>query len=364
MIQSLEIQNYQSHKNTFIEFSKGLNIITGASDVGKSAIIRAILWVLTNKPLGDDVVNWDSEGGVHVGIEFDDGYIIKERNSGRNTYQLESGNLEAVRSDVPDEVLEISRISDYNIQTQHQSYFLLQDSPGEVARKLNQLVGLDVIDRIYKNLASKISEAKSGIKLSGKRISNLEEQIEKLSYLRSVSIIIKKLIDDTNNLEIVQNNREIIRNLLKQTEENNSKIDFQKKILKIEPKVKELRAKIKDYNEQNTQIEKLITITQLYGINETKIKSQKKWILIEPKVKELKSKMDAFRNLINQKENLEKLLIAIELTQKSIETSKNKLSETQNQYIKLLEKHKICPTCKQPITFTVLKSIKENLQWP
>jgi len=46
MINSLTIQNFQSHKNTTLEFDNGINIIIGQSDSGKTAIIRALNWVI------------------------------------------------------------------------------------------------------------------------------------------------------------------------------------------------------------------------------------------------------------------------------------------------------------------------------
>ena len=54
MIRKLNIQNIQSHKNTELEFSPGINAIVGSSNNGKSAILRALYWVRYNRPLGID----------------------------------------------------------------------------------------------------------------------------------------------------------------------------------------------------------------------------------------------------------------------------------------------------------------------
>ena len=58
MIKSLELFNFQSHAHTLIEFSDGVNIISGTSDSGKSAILRALRWVIRNEPSGLGVVSW------------------------------------------------------------------------------------------------------------------------------------------------------------------------------------------------------------------------------------------------------------------------------------------------------------------
>ena len=52
-IKTLEIKNFQSHAHTIINFDEGINIVQGTSNAGKSAINRAIVWALGNKPRGD-----------------------------------------------------------------------------------------------------------------------------------------------------------------------------------------------------------------------------------------------------------------------------------------------------------------------
>src|SRR5205085_9883685 len=49
-ITELEIKGYQSHEDTKIAFTGGLNAIVGPSDSGKSAILRALRFVLYNEP--------------------------------------------------------------------------------------------------------------------------------------------------------------------------------------------------------------------------------------------------------------------------------------------------------------------------
>jgi chromosome segregation ATPase len=48
MLKSLRIINFESHKDTTINFTDGFNVIIGQSDGGKSSIIRAIAAVCYN----------------------------------------------------------------------------------------------------------------------------------------------------------------------------------------------------------------------------------------------------------------------------------------------------------------------------
>ena len=45
-IKKIILQNFQSHKYSIVELDEQLNVIVGPSDSGKSAIIRALKWVL------------------------------------------------------------------------------------------------------------------------------------------------------------------------------------------------------------------------------------------------------------------------------------------------------------------------------
>ena len=57
MFTRLEIKNFQSHKNTTIDFDKNINSICGETDNGKSAVIRAIKWIVENRPLSIESSN-------------------------------------------------------------------------------------------------------------------------------------------------------------------------------------------------------------------------------------------------------------------------------------------------------------------
>ena len=57
MIASVIIQGFQSHVDSLFNLSSGLTVLTGPTDSGKTAFIRAIRWVAFNEPVGDSFVN-------------------------------------------------------------------------------------------------------------------------------------------------------------------------------------------------------------------------------------------------------------------------------------------------------------------
>ena len=95
-IKSLKLINFQSHRETKINFHKGLTVILGQTDQGKSAIIRALKWVLYNEPRGTDFITAGSKY-CRVELEMEDGsIIIRERDGQRNRYILKQNGQEQI----------------------------------------------------------------------------------------------------------------------------------------------------------------------------------------------------------------------------------------------------------------------------
>jgi len=162
-------------------------VVTGASDSGKSTVIRGLQWVFNNRPSGDKIKNWYSQerDRVAVGIVFtDETIVVKERIKGKSSYIVgtkdSTDRFEAIKQDVPEEVSTLANLSECNIQSQHEPYFFLNDTPGEVARKLNDLVGLNIIDTMFQNLDSRIRRVSSDVRTSSLNITNLKEELDGL----------------------------------------------------------------------------------------------------------------------------------------------------------------------------------------
>lgn len=137
----LTIKNYQAHELTEIEFaSPGINAIVGPNGHGKSSVIRAMRTV----PMGDSL---DRRHGTKESRVTIDG-CSKAYVKGKNRYEVDGITFEAMRSSVPKQVTDKLRLKEINFRDQHQPYFLLSDSPGAVARSMNDLTDLGVIDYV------------------------------------------------------------------------------------------------------------------------------------------------------------------------------------------------------------------------
>jgi exonuclease SbcC len=163
MFNFIEVKNFQSHKNSLLNFHPGVNAIVGTSDSGKSAIIRAVRWLWQNRPLGDSFrSHWITEKdptSVRLQVEGENTNqpIITrhKRTTVYNIYRIDDAPvMEGFGTSVPEEIVGILNMDSLNLQGQHDNpAFLLSESPGEVARVLNRTVRLDVLDEAVRLLS-------------------------------------------------------------------------------------------------------------------------------------------------------------------------------------------------------------------
>jgi len=83
-------------------------------------------------------------GTVAVSVETNGKTIIRARDKKENLYQLDAEEYRAFGTAVPDEIQAAFGFSDVNLQGQMDAPFLLSSSAGEVARYLNNVMGLDL----------------------------------------------------------------------------------------------------------------------------------------------------------------------------------------------------------------------------
>jgi exonuclease SbcC len=121
MIKALFIRNFQSHKNSNLEFVPGVNVIVGLSSSGKSAILRALRWLIWNRPLGNEFrSNWGGVTHVEAHLGFHSGHSDKVSRI-KDKDEVYFGNKiehKAFRSEVPEEVQKIFNIGEINLQQQ------------------------------------------------------------------------------------------------------------------------------------------------------------------------------------------------------------------------------------------------------
>jgi exonuclease SbcC len=364
MIKSVILENFQSHVFSELEFHEGVNVITGSSDSGKSALIRGIYWLINNRPSGESFKNWKAKKSDQVAIELvtDKNKVAILRNDSKTSYIVNDGKpLEAIRTDVPSQVNDAINISEYNLQTQFDPYFLLQTSSGDIARKLNEYADIEVIDVLFHNIDSEVRKTNEAI--SNNKSDKQQKENELLEYqnLDDIKIIIdnisknyEKSVETSSSLNLLNKSIESLESIISERESLKSILALDAKITSLINSIEETKAL------KEKQDILLNTIRSLEEIK-TEINSEKDIVNLEPICISLLDKTIAYKNLSDRKNELNTILVSLDNIHRSRTLEENKKDKAMTEYVEWLAKEKKCPTCSSPINKLNLAHIKENL---
>jgi exonuclease SbcC len=314
MIEFVEIMDFQSHKHSSIDFDKGVNIIAGASDSGKSSILRALLWVIRNRPTGDSICNWFSDEVTVVNITTPECSVVKSRSKGETIFDFLEGEdhhvFKKVKTDVPEEIQRALNISDVNIQEQHDAYFLLKDSPGEVARKLNEITGLDIIDSLFKHANKEILDTKRLIENKEVDLKEINEEIEGFLYVDKA-------------LERVQ----------------------------------ALLTKMEKFREKHSKFSEVSKCVSSFTTQKEAERGYEEWLLIKGKFEKLQKKLFHYDSVCEKYHLIEQIIEDAHNNEKRKGILMKELEKTRIEWRDLLSEGMICPTCGQEIDVETLEKI-------
>ena len=176
MIQSISLSNFQSHKDSTLEFSPGVNIICGPSFGGKSSLLRAIRWVRENRPLGNGIISYGTKGcSVKCTILSNDKAIDVTHSKGNTSNEYEIGKIKytAMGTTLPKEVISLFNWQNENCQTQSEIYYLALDSPGIISDVINNASHLESAEYVSRELERNRRDAT-------KFLTNLDSELEKI----------------------------------------------------------------------------------------------------------------------------------------------------------------------------------------
>ena len=341
MIKGLRIHNFQSHTDSLLRFSPGVNVIIGQSDSGKTAVLRALDWVFNNRPQGDDFRR-EGEDTTEVTAILPEGEVKRwKRKTVDNAYSLGEQPFKAFGVDVPDEVRKVVRLSDLNLQRQLDAPFLLSLTPGEVARKLNAIVHLDVIDSSLSRINSKKLKNTQDLLYRKTEEARMEEELKGFEYLD----VIEKMTEEAETLQvnITQFEQEIgdLYILLDRLPGLQENVEAAGRILRAEKTVKELEALQQQWKSYQEQQERLLSLGKAVRAHESAGRMATQRLETAPLVEECSQILSRITSVKSDRDGLKSIISYIETREE-----RRSLFEKQMESLtKTLPT--VCPTCGQ-----------------
>lgn len=352
MIQEISLQNFQSHPDTELKLHQGINSIIGSSDSGKSAILRALYWIINNRPSGDNFISYwakDNKGKIKDTTEvkvFSGGKSASRFKSPEaNGYSVDNATLEAIRTDVPEQIQSFFNLSEVNIQKQLDAPFLISESAGSIARFFNSIIKLDSIDVALVSIEKKKRNNKADLKQAEELLEEAEKHIEEFDWIPEAEDLLNKAEKYNISIESKRKEQENIKNQLISLESQLEIIENSKKILSAESFIDELTEIENDILQKNKELNEVLGSISSYEEQTNRIQehSQLSKIADEGLLEKAESLDVKITDRINDSAVLKISMIKyIELSEK-ITDSESIIEQVQS------ELPDVCPTCGRPM---------------
>lgn len=395
MIDKLILKNFGCYEEKLLEFHPKVNIIVGKNDAGKSTIIRSIDWILNNNPKGADYLsNWCDEKEKVIGeLSIENNTVKRIQAKNKNEY-IVNGGTPFTGQTVPEEIKEISKFTNLNIQYQLDAPFLLLDSSPEIARYLNKTIDLESIDISFQNIAKKKRSNKEDIKRTENKIKELETQLNEFKNLDLFSDKVVQINSCLSMIEKTEKQCEEIDEVIIENESLNTKLSECKNIVKHKRKIDslctliqqvannikkkwQLQTIIESIEEEYNRLEELQRIikekekinelTRLYNILSEQLKQKCKIESLISIAEDLEEEKINFERITQYKKEIKELIVLYSEVDKQIKKA-NRIANIDSELAYLIRNKKekeealkdmqmkfkkelgdICPICKQRI---------------
>lgn len=298
-IEKIIIENFQSHKYTEIDFVNGLNALVGESNSGKTAVFRALKWVLYNEPLGDYFIR-EGESSTRVTLILSTGYsIVRYRTRSKNGYELidVDGSVEIYEgfgSTVPEEITNVTRMVkvDFtssenralNLAEQLESAFLISEKPSVRASAIGRLVGVDALDDAVRLTARDLRAENQKYKALENREVDTKEKLESYSHLDALGSRLSEFEDVMGKIEEHKEKIRILNLVKTKHDEILYELNLNKKLLD-------------SLNSLNSMIETVNTIEKYYINLRFYSNTQEKLNQIERDMKSINAYVQGLKSL-------------------------------------------------------------------
>lgn len=169
MIEQLKATNLQKHEDITLNFIEGVNVITGPTDSGKTAIFRGLKWVLMNEGDSSKLVKHGTQKCT-VSVTIDGNTVERSYSASSNTYKLNDNLYKSFRTSVPADIASLVNMDTISIQDRRDLPFMVYYKGSETAEQFSTMLDLNEIqtvtantNRYVKKVAEAVEQAKINI---------------------------------------------------------------------------------------------------------------------------------------------------------------------------------------------------------
>lgn len=342
MLKKIRLINFEGHEDTTLDLTKGVHIISGDSNAGKSSIFRALRFVFLNEPGGEEFINFNATE-CSVIVDYNGNVIerTKARNNKKNEYKLNGKEFKAFGQSVPNEIQQVLQLNEINFEWQFDRRpFLISETGGYIASKLNEIVNLELIDSSLRDVESLRRGKNKEIESSN---LDLKDAIDKINSYDWIEKAEEKLIEaetleaSINSLNI---KNESLHSLIEQIDL--IRLKFDSIAVLSDDKIKETKAIAdslisikKDKNNIETIVSDLKMIhTRLDNVGV---------VLSDRKISGAKDSIEELKTIKSDISEIKSMIDKIEYTVLSISEVEREIERLAKEYKEIAPE--VCPLC-------------------
>ncbi len=350
MIESVELKNWKTHKDTNISFQKGVNVLIGIMGAGKSSVMDSISFALfgTFPALQHKRVSLKGlvtsrpfqENDAEVALNFTSGNDIyrvvrKISSKGSTTSRLEKNGeyLQTQTERVNEEIESILKV-DYDTFSravyaeQNMMDYFLELPKSERKREIDQMLGLDNFSRAEENATSLINNIRAMIKGDEEALAQMDLKAQK-EELQRITAEISKLEQEHGKLETEAKTKESIVKSLEKEFSRLKALEERKNGLEREAAASEGR--MSAITTEAKKIEEELSGIDIQQINHTLEMAEKEFAETEKEARRLKaeesSAMKALSEIEAEERHAERRIAEISKNAQSGRTPEEIISE-------------------------------------
>lgn len=332
-----------------------------------------------------------------VRVTLSDDEVIERRrtksNAGSWKVYASDGSLKAEKkgfgSNIPIEIInahQMPRIkfsddttAPINVAHQLDGPFLLGDTPGVRAQKIDKLINTEILSYSIKSLNSKTLENNKNIETHKNTIKETEKNLEQYKNLD----VLKQNIDTINNIvvQIQQKEKELnnVKNLIKDADSsslfiNKAKNELSKlEKINVTENISEFKSKVIEFENIYKLLSSVDKFDNMINSDKAELSKLDKFKTID--IAEVRELVDKLFTVTNDYEKVENILAQIDrikcgiddsnkilthqiIHEKDIKKDKDEVTEEFKQYLK---DNNVCPTCGMVVDEDHLHNIMEGV---
>ncbi len=365
MLQKLQIRNFQSHDHTDLKFSPGITILVGSSDAGKSAILRALSWVIKNRPSGTSFIRQGKPEGEPclVSLSLSNGAtIIRSRHKSMNHYELKANGdsqiFAAIGSGVPEEITDVINMSDINIHRQLDGPFLILESPGAVAKAINEATKLDGVSKLTSWVSTAKRRAHDKANLLKEQLAQVEDSLKKYKTLDVMEPLLTQYTEFTERYEKLKRQQESLLEITNNLKEVEGELAVASPPASLGDVCDEMNQLLVGRKQVSSDYEFISSRSVVIGSAEALLDS------VVPKREALAVRVEGLedvKSILNEQGRISNLVRQCNANWTALSAVMIDFIESREQYVEKLAELTVCPICDTDLDEEMKWKVLERL---